>query len=115
MHASKDSMWRGMWKILQNSWGTKLDLDYNKAIGLVLYTYETACRDQDQLAQIFMEIGFSISGALVNHLAGGIFDVHCLQIQFWLGPCLVPQFSPNFTMQKEDSLLHQNVGKCIEY
>jgi hypothetical protein len=26
MHASKDSMWREMWKILQNSWGTKLGL-----------------------------------------------------------------------------------------
>jgi hypothetical protein len=30
-------------------------------------------------------------------------------------PCLVLQFSPNFTMQKEDSLSHQNVGKCMEY
>jgi hypothetical protein len=30
-------------------------------------------------------------------------------------PWLVPQFSPNFTMQKEDSPSHQNVGKCMEY
>jgi hypothetical protein len=30
-------------------------------------------------------------------------------------PCLVRRFSPNFTMQKEDFLSHQNVGKCMEY
>jgi hypothetical protein len=36
------------------------------------------------------------------------FEVH-------LSPCLVPQFSPNFTMQKKDSLSNQNVGKCMEY
>jgi hypothetical protein len=29
--------------------------------------------------------------------------------------CLVPQFSPNFTIQKEDFSSHQNVGKCMEY
>jgi hypothetical protein len=26
-----------------------------------------------------------------------------------------PNSPPNFTMQKEDSLSHQNVGKCMEY
>jgi hypothetical protein len=26
-----------------------------------------------------------------------------------------PNSSPNSTMQKEDSLSHQNVGKCMEY
>jgi hypothetical protein len=29
--------------------------------------------------------------------------------------CLVPLFSPNFTVQKENSPSHQNVGKCMEY
>jgi hypothetical protein len=32
-----------------------------------------------------------------------------------LGPRLVPQFSPNFTIQKEDFPSHQNIGKCMEY
>jgi hypothetical protein len=32
------------------------------------------------------------------------------------GPCLVSLNSPpNFTIQKEDSLSHQNIGKCMEY
>jgi hypothetical protein len=26
-----------------------------------------------------------------------------------------PNSPPNFTMQKEDSLSHQNAGKCMEY
>jgi hypothetical protein len=33
----------------------------------------------------------------------------------WLGPCLVPNPTPNFTMQKGDFPSHQNVGKCMEY
>jgi hypothetical protein len=30
-------------------------------------------------------------------------------------PYLVPNSSPNSTMQKGDSLSHQNIGKCMEY
>jgi hypothetical protein len=30
-------------------------------------------------------------------------------------PRLVPNFSPNFTMQKEDFPSHRNVGTCMEY
>jgi hypothetical protein len=30
MHVSKDSMWQGIWKILQNFLGTKQDLIPNK-------------------------------------------------------------------------------------
>jgi hypothetical protein len=32
-----------------------------------------------------------------------------------LRPCLVPNFSPNFTMQKEDSPSYRNIGTCMEY
>jgi hypothetical protein len=44
--------------------------------------------------------------------AGGTAGGHLKAV---FSPRLVRQFSSNFTMQKEDSLSHQNVGKCMEY
>jgi hypothetical protein len=51
MHVSKDSMWRGIWKILQNFWGTKQGLNY--ALTSILSLENISANSQPSLLQFF--------------------------------------------------------------
>jgi hypothetical protein len=56
----------------------------------------------------------------LNLLLSGIYCLY-QYLKFWVvvegyRPLFSsPNSPPNFTMQKEDSLSHQNIGKCMEY